>query len=217
MKLEWIGQACFYIQAQDGRRIVIDPFQRVIGLKRGELPADVAVFSHTHIDHCDPGIVADGTSVVMGPGLHQVGGFRFFGVHAYHDKKEGLLSGSLTLFSFVVDGFRIIHLSDLGEDLDDQRIEQLGKPDILLFPAGEHTTLSLPEVEALIKRFSPAIAVPMSFHLPGLLMPAASREKVEKTFPKYLNGALIELIPGQKFTQGTQIRILDARSFPLSS
>ncbi|MCK6439274.1 MAG: MBL fold metallo-hydrolase, partial [Planctomycetes bacterium] len=143
MRLQWVGQACFFITAANGRSLLIDPFQRVIGLPRGQFPADVVVFSHNHLDHYDPGAVPPGAAIVAGPGFHDLNGFQCFGLRAYHDNREGLLSGEVTLYSFIVDGYRIVHLSDLGEDLDDYRLVQLGKPDILLFPAGEHTTITL--------------------------------------------------------------------------
>jgi len=217
MRLQWIGQCCFQIQASDGRSLLIDPFQRVVGLERGDFPADVVVFSHAHLDHYDPSAVPPGAIVVTGPGFKDVAGFRLLGVQAFHDPKGGLLSGEVTLYSITVDGFRIVHLSDLGEDLSDNTIRMLGRPDVLLFPAGEHTTISLAESKALIARFQPSIAVPMSFHQPGLLMPSASQEKVERTFPAHRRTSEVNLVSGAKLAPGTEIRILDRKPWPVAA
>jgi len=210
MRLQWVGQACFHIEAQDGRLILIDPFQRVIGIPRSQFPADVVVFSHSHIDHCDPSAIPHGVPVVMGAGEHAAQGFNFNGVKAYHDPREGLKSGEVTLYTFVVDGFRILHLSDLGERLSDAVVQRLARPDVLLFPAGEHTTIDLKEAAELVGRLKPRIAIPMAFHLPGLIMPSASRAKVERAFPKHKRASQLELTPGTKLPDGCEVIFLDA-------
>lgn len=214
MKLQWVGQACFLIEADDGRSILIDPFQRVIGINRGDFPADVVVFSHAHIDHCDHSAVPQGATVVMGNGEHPAAGFTFIGHHAYHDPREGLKSGAVTLYEFVVDGYRIVHLSDLGERLDDQLVKRLKGADIVLFPAGEHTTIDLNEAHELLVRLTPRLAVPMAFHLPGLIMPSASREKVERHFVGAHSEPMLEIPAGTPLPNQTEVVILDA--IPLS-
>ncbi len=214
MRIQWVGQCCFHIRAADGRCLLLDPFQRVIGLPRGEFPADVVVFSHAHIDHSDPSAVPNGAKLVTSSGFTEVAGFRLLGVPAYHDPRGGLLSGSVNLFSVSVDGFRILHLSDLGEDLSDDKLRMLGRPDVLLFPAGEHTTISLSEARRLVERIRPAIAVPMAFHQPGLLMPAASQTAVEKMFPIHRKAGVLELVPGTRLGNTTEVRILDCRPWP---
>jgi L-ascorbate metabolism protein UlaG (beta-lactamase superfamily) len=217
MRLQWVGQCCFFLQAADGRSLLFDPFQRVIGLDRGDFAADVVLFSHSHIDHCDPSAVPAGAMTVTGPGHHEAAGFRIFGVQAFHDPHEGLLSGEVTIFSVEVDGYRVVHLSDLGEQLDDTRIAALARPDVLLFPAGEHTTLSLAESAALVQRLAPKIAIPMAAHLPGLLMPSAQGAKVEKTFPRHRRASVLDLAPGTRLDPRTEVRILDAIPYPLPS
>lgn len=216
MHLQWVGQACFYVESQDGRSILIDPFQRVVGLQRGEFPADVVVFTHRHIDHFDPTALPAGAEVIAGEGEHEAAGFRFLGVQAFHDPHEGLKSGEVTLFRFEVDGFSIVHLSDLGERLDDVSVAKLRGADILLFPAGEHTTISIEESIELIQRLQPKLAIPMAYHLPGLLMPAASREKVERMLPNHGNAPLLGLAPGTKLPDGIGVLMLDPLNVSLS-
>ena len=209
MKLSWIGQCCVFIESQDGRTILMDPYQRVIGLRRPEVHANVVVFSHDHIDHFDPSAVSENADVVAGSGSHRAGGFRFRGFQAWHDPKEGLLSGEVTLFQVEIDGYRVLHLSDLGQELDASAIRAFGKVDVLLFPAGEHTTISLLEARALVEAINPRIAIPMAWHLPGLLMPSASLEKVQRVFPDHRNTTWLELSPGQRLPKATEIRFLD--------
>lgn len=214
MRIQWVGQCCFHVTADDGRALLVDPFQRVIGLDRGDFDADVVLFSHRHLDHFDESAIPIGAQVISTPGFREVAGFRILGVQAYHDPKGGLLSGEVTLFSFVVDGYRIVHLSDLGEELDDNRIRALGRPDVLLFPAGEHTTISIAEAKRLVARFQPAIAVPMAFHQPGLLMPSASLVAVERAFAGHRKVSAINLPAGARLPAATEVRILDCRPFP---
>jgi L-ascorbate metabolism protein UlaG (beta-lactamase superfamily) len=210
MRLQWVGQCCFHITAADGRSVLIDPYQRVIGLERGDFPADLVLFSHSHIDHCDPSAAPVGAAVVSTPGHHEAAGFRVMGWKAFHDNREGLLSGEVVLFGLEVDGFKILHLSDLGESLDEQRLRAFGRPDILLFPAGEHTTITLEESAELVRQLAPRIAIPMSFHLPGLLMPAAQPSRVERAFPRHRRAHVVDLACGQRLEPTTDIRILDA-------
>lgn len=214
MRLQWLGNACFLLESRAGTRVLIDPFHRSIGLGRDDVQADAVVFSHTLLDHYDPSAVPEGAALIIGDGHAEVKDLRLLGVQAYHDDREGLLAGSVTMYGISVDGFRVVFLSDLGEELDDARMRLLGRPHVLLFPAGEHTTISLAQAAGLVKRFNPNIAIPFGYHLPGLLMPMASLEKVKRTFPDYRESKVLELSPGQKLAPATEIRILDYIAHP---
>lgn len=50
MRITWIGHACFFIEAPEGR-IVIDPFAEEIPYAFPKLEADLVTVSHAHFDH----------------------------------------------------------------------------------------------------------------------------------------------------------------------
>ncbi|MCA8940475.1 MAG: MBL fold metallo-hydrolase, partial [Planctomycetes bacterium] len=204
MRIQWIGQCAFQITSKSGQTLLIDPYQRVIGLPRGEFPSDVVVFSHRHIDHYDKSAVGPNSKVIEGSGHFIAGDFSVLGVKAYHDNQEGLLSGEVTLYAITVDGYRVVHLSDLGEAPSEESLKRLGRPDVLLFPAGEHTTISLAEAKQLVEYMRPKIAIPMAFHRPGLLMPSASLEMVQQIFPKHRSVKWLELQPRQRLADMTE-------------
>ena len=51
VSITWIGQACFYIQAENGPMVVVDPPAASVGYTLPATPADVVTISHNHTDH----------------------------------------------------------------------------------------------------------------------------------------------------------------------
>ena len=164
MLIRYVGHACFLIEIGSETRILMDPFQP--GAFNGRLgltpymgPVDAVISSHGHLDHyhIDPSF---GQPVVFtGPG--QFRGIEFRCVHLPHGRPDGIDHGMVTVFSVRADGLNLVHMGDVGVLPTTEQMDFLGRPDILLVPAGGRFTLDAAQAARLITKWHPAIAVPM--------------------------------------------------------
>ena len=137
MKIKWLGHASFLITSDSGTRIITDPYTTMQDLAYGEIKesADIVTVSHDHGDHNNVAAVGGNPEVVRG--TTEVKGIKFKGIPTYHDDAKGNKRGNNTMLCFEVDGLRICHNGDLGHDLTDEQLNQIGEVDILLLCAGQ--------------------------------------------------------------------------------
>ena len=141
MKVKWLGHASFLITADDGTRIITDPYKSqsdggLVGYAKINEAADVVTVSHEHNDHNHTADVGGSPEVVRGAGPQDARGIRFHGVATYHDTEQGAQRGANTVFCFDVDGVKVCHLGDLGHQLSSQQLSEIGEVDVLLAVAG---------------------------------------------------------------------------------
>ncbi len=138
MKIEYLAHACFMITSEAGIKIITDPYAVGGDLNFGEIKesADIVTVSHGHFDHNNVAAVRGNPELVKGAVATDIKGMPFKGIPAYHDEATGKTRGANTIFCFKVDGIRICHLGDLGHQLDDKQVADLGTVDILLIPVG---------------------------------------------------------------------------------
>ena len=173
MKLKWLGHACFLMESEQGTRIVTDPFDP--NEYSGDLlyqpvdcSADVVTISHSqHGDHNYAGGVRDRRLVKSKLKESTVDDVTIRGVATFHDRSGGAERGPNTIFVFEVDGLVVVHLGDLGHDLAQNQLREIGrKVDVLLCPIGGTFTIGVVEAEVIIKTLDPKIVVPMHFKTP---------------------------------------------------
>lgn len=174
MDITWHGHANFTIKGSDAI-VAIDPFDKSIGLKRPKQKADVLLISHDHPDHNDTAAVT-GTGdtppyLVDRPGEYESHGVMIEGVPTYHDDQEGAERGRNTVFAFMVDGVHLVHLGDLGHQLDDAAVERIGNVDVLMIPVGGTFTITAKGAVEVIKRLQPRVVIPMHYSVPGIKLP----------------------------------------------
>ena len=164
MRLRWLGHASFLITADDGTRIIMDPFGEYAGLRYEPIreAADVVLVSHDHGDH--RGAKVRGNPVeVKSAGLKKVGGIEFKGVPTYHDMSEGRERGRNLAFCFTVDGLRVCHLGDLGHELSKSQLAEIGQVDVLMVPVGGFYTIDATTAGAVCDQIKPRVTIPMHF------------------------------------------------------
>ena len=168
MRVKWLGHACFLLTSNGGTRIMIDPYKVQGGLKYGEIheSADVVLISHEHGDHNNPSAVQGKPQVIKGPGAKEAKGVKFKGVAAYHDEAKGTKRGNDTMFTFEVDGLHICHLGDLGHELGDADIKEIGRVDVLFVPIGGFYTLEPDVATRVTNKLAPKVIIPMHFKTP---------------------------------------------------
>jgi L-ascorbate metabolism protein UlaG (beta-lactamase superfamily) len=174
MKIKYIAHSCFLFTSSNGLRVMMDPYKAggydgAIGYAPIRDEADIVVVTHDHPDHSAVEDVLGYPLTVRVPANAR--GVRFEMVEAPHDSDSGKRRGMVRIFLFEMDSIRVCHLSDLGDLLDDSRLKQIGKVDVLLVPVGGTYTLDGEKATQVIRDIRPALAIPMHFKTPRIGFP----------------------------------------------
>ncbi|AOR22368.1 MBL fold metallo-hydrolase [Clostridium taeniosporum] len=163
MKLTWYGHSCFLITSNNGKRILIDPFDDSIGYSNNFLHSDIITISHNHFDHSFLKNNDNNIKIINTPGRFDFDFASIEGFSSFHDKLNGLKRGTNIIYTFTLDKLKICHLGDLGEipsELISKRLEDI---DILLVPIGGHFTLNGEEGAKISKLISPKYIIPIHY------------------------------------------------------
>jgi L-ascorbate metabolism protein UlaG (beta-lactamase superfamily) len=166
MKVKWLGHACFLITSESGLRIITDPYTPgAFGLDYAPPAetADIVTVSHEHSDHNNVAAVKGNPEVVRGVGSHEAKGIQFKGIATAHDESAGKQRGSNTIFCFALDGLKVCHLGDLGHELSDQTVADIGDVDVLLIPVGGNFTIDAIVANGVCKKLAPKLIIPMHY------------------------------------------------------
>lgn len=167
--IQWLGHSSFLITSAEGVRIVTDPFPAEVGYPLPHPTADVALISHEHFDHNAVSEVrGNPTAIRFGgrSGAATSRGIAFKGIEAQHfppDEPAAANRGTVTLFTFEVDGIRFCHLGDLGRALTVGQIKAIGPVDALMIPTGGHYTIGPAQADRVIAQLHPKVVIPMHY------------------------------------------------------
>lgn len=200
MKLKWLGHSAFLITANDGTKIITDPYTSgsydgAVRYKPIKEEVQIVTVSHEHPDHNDTGQFSGKPTIIKGAGEHTVKGLRFFGSQCFHDESKGSERGANTIFTFEVDGIKFCHLGDLGEKLSDETCKNIGPVDVLLVPVGGFYTIDAKTAAEVVRLLNPRVVIPMHYKTKALGFPIAPVDDFlkNKTNVKRLNQTEVEL------------------------
>lgn len=172
MKLIWYGHASFLITADDGTRIVTDPYTpQTAGYAPFSDEADLVIISSNNDSfHCRADLIPGKPTVINALALAQTQGqIVEHGIpiraieamealnHREHDPDQN------GMYRFEIDGVHIGHMGDMGNALSPEQLKFFEGIDVLLALAGGHPTIELDDLMTLINHVSPKIIVPMHF------------------------------------------------------
>jgi len=168
MRIEWLGHATFFITSEDGTKIITDPYESgsyagAVGYEPIKIEPDTVTVSHSHPDHSYVDSLAGNPRIVNKTGKTIVKEVIIKGFSSFHDQQKGNARGSNIIFSFFIDGMNLVHLGDLGHQLEDTLIKEISPVDILLIPVGGVFTLGPKEANKLINSIEPKLVIPMHF------------------------------------------------------
>lgn len=183
MKIVWQGHACFRVEGSEAV-VVCDPYKRLARLRPMEDPADVVIRSSTHDPYHNGeakvpgehtliealefarGALDDSAATKAAANL----GFEAFEV--YERQRPGHIPAANAMYTFALDGIRVLHLGDLGHALGGDTLEDLkGRVDIMLVPAGDRITVALEDLYPAIETIAPRIVIPMHYQIPEIWLP----------------------------------------------
>ena len=211
MKIKWLGQASFMITLDTGIKILTDPYTTGGKLSYGEIreSADIVTVSHEHGDHNNVAAVGGNPKVVRGAATAEIKGIKFKGIPCHHDEVGGNKRGDNTIFCFEVDGVRVCHLGDLGHQLSDKQVAELGRIDILLIPVGGFYTIDAKVAGQVCDRLKPKVILPMHYKTDRCGFPIAGVDGFlqGKAGVSRLDASEVEFKPGE-LPVSTQIIVL---------
>ena len=223
--LTWLGHATFRIDAEDGRRIYIDPWlngnpkcpENELDPER----ADVIAITHAHGDHLGDTVEIakkHGSTVVAAVeladwlrikhelknvrdpnkgGTVDVDGVTFTMTHAQHSSSNNQLEymGEPCGIVVGVDGKRVYFAGDTNAFGDMQLIARLYDPEVAVLPIGGHYTMDPKEAALALELLGVKRCVPCHFGTFPLLK--GTPDELAKLAP----GVTIERIePGESIT-----------------
>ncbi|MBU1132702.1 MBL fold metallo-hydrolase [Patescibacteria group bacterium] len=162
MEITYIGHSCFKIKG-DNVTLVIDPYDEKVGYKLPKLSADVLLTTHDHFDHNNIKGVSDYKLLIDGPGEFETNGIFVYGRSVHHDGTEGKDRGDNTIYLVNIDGFDVLHLGDLGHELNQYALEKISNVDILMIPVGGTYTINAKTATKVISALEPGIVIPMHY------------------------------------------------------
>ena len=157
MTISWYVEACFLLEA-GGTRILIEPPSKESGLAAPRLKSDILIFSRS--DSAKFASNEGETFIIDSPGEYEIKNVNIMGVGD---------DGNI-MYHIEMEGIKLAHLGFLKKEPDSEKMEMLGKVDIILAPVGGLGN-DLLEAEAamkLINKLEPSIAIPMLFDIKGL-------------------------------------------------
>ena len=165
MNIRWLGHSCFLFTNQEGMTVLTDPFNNKVGYPEPHIETDIALVSHHHPDHDSVQVLPGKPQIIEGEGTHTVSGLSFQGTATFHDAEQGTKRGKNTLFSFTMDGVRIVHLGDLGHLLTPDHLADVGQVDIVCVPVGGFYTIDAEQAYQVVQQLKPKIVLPMHYKL----------------------------------------------------
>jgi L-ascorbate metabolism protein UlaG (beta-lactamase superfamily) len=102
-----------------------------------------------------------------------VGNLQLRGVRVFHDERAGRERGENTIVIIESDGLRVAHLGDLGHELDDETLQEVGPVDVALIPVGGYFTIDAPTAGRVVAQLAPRIVIPMHYKTGSIDFPIA--------------------------------------------
>ncbi len=185
MKITWYGHSLFQIITTPRKnhqvKIVIDPFEKSIGLRVPKLEADILLITHKHQGHNNIKAVAGNPFVIEDPGEYEVKEIMIQGIPSFHNASKEEVGN--TIYIIESENLKICHLGDFGQkELSEEQLEKIGDIDILMIPIGGGNTISSKEAAKIMSQLEPKITIPMHYALPKLKTKLDPLSKFLKSF-----------------------------------
>ncbi len=173
MLISYLGHSCFKIQTKPKRGekeviIFLDPFDAETGLKPPQGRANIVTVSHHHHDHDFMDKIKGEFFTIDSAGEYSINGINILGLESFHDQEKGEQRGRNNIFIIESEDLKICHLGDLGHELDEKQIEDIGEVDVLMIPVGGNYTIDAKTAHKIATAIEPALIIPMHYKVPNL-------------------------------------------------
>jgi L-ascorbate metabolism protein UlaG (beta-lactamase superfamily) len=176
MKIKYFAHSSFLITADNGTRIITDPYHPAKDLNYNIVSesADIVTVSHGHMDHNFVESVDGDPKVLSKAGEQSVKGIHIKAIPTFHDTEKGSRRGPNLIFVFSCDGLNLCHMGDQGHLLSASQIAQIKPADVLLIPVGGYYTIDAGEAARISEDLGAKIIIPMHFKTAKCQLPIAT-------------------------------------------
>ena len=163
MKLQYLGHASFRIISEMGTTVVCDPYKSDwVGFDMARVRTDVVTISHHHGDHdCMDSIIGSPAELDVEIAC-AADDIAIESIETFHDDVKGAKRGKNLVFTFLVDGLKVVHMGDIG-CLDEGVATKIKNCDVLLLPVGGTFTVDAVGAMWYVNQVQPKIVVPMHY------------------------------------------------------
>lgn len=171
LRVCWHGHSCFEITNEI--TLVTDPHDgKSIGISLPDEAGDIILVSHDHYDHNSVKTAEKEESIIkMDEKEKTISDILIRGVKSFHDESGGAKRGMNIIYLFSMEDISFCHLGDLGHELGENAIQQIGDVDVLFIPVGGNFTIDANKAWDVINDIKPRIVVPMHYKIGGLSLP----------------------------------------------
>ena len=163
MKLQYLGHASFRLISEMGTTVVCDPYKSDwVGFDMARVRCDVVTISHHHGDHdCMDAIIGNPAELDVEIAC-AADDIAIESIATYHDSELGAKRGGNLVFTFLVDGIKVVHMGDIG-CLDENVANRIKGCDVLLLPVGGTFTVDAEGAKWYVDMVKPKIVIPMHY------------------------------------------------------
>ncbi len=215
MKLIFLAHASFLIITNNGTKIIFDPYKSgsfggTFGYKAIKESADVVLTSHQHDDHNGVTDVLGSPKMFKDTGHFTFKDIKITGIASYHDTSKGTARGKNVIYVIETDSLRIAHLGDVGHELSESYLKQLGKIDVLMIPVGGYFTINSKVATEVMNSIKPPITIPMHYKTGAIDFPIVTVDEFlkDKKNVKRINSSEVE-ITKETLPKAPEIWVLD--------
>ncbi len=182
-EITYLGHACVRLRGRDGI-VLIDPFDRSVGLDIGRPTAHIVAVTNRAPDHNNVAVVKplkESLFIADGPGEYEVQNILLRGVRTAHSDGEGGKQGHNTVYVVHLDDVVFCHLGDLGHKLTAGQLDEIGNVDVVFAPVGNgQWALKLDQLDDVLSEIQPKLVIPLYNNQPQQSLEQAHLEPLEK-------------------------------------
>ncbi len=190
--VQWIGHACYKLTFGDWS-CVVDPYDNgsVPGLGDVQAAAHEIFCSHGHHDHNAAHLVRQVRMFAPAPQVKKV--------KTFHDDAQGAKRGENIIHVFEYEGMKLAHFGDLGHELNDEQVKEMGDIDVALIPVGGFYTIDCETAKKVAEQVNAKVIIPMHYRTEQFGFDVISHiDDFTKQYTNVLatNGDTVEIVPG---------------------
>lgn len=168
MKVKFLGHAAFKVTTDQGIQIIFDPYESgsfggAIGYGKITEEADIVITSHDHGDHNYTKDIKGNFTKIDKEGTFETKDVKITEIPTFHDTSGGKERGNNLISVVSADGMTLVHMGDIGHDLDAATLNKIGKVDVMLIPIGGFFTVDADAATKIMETISPKITIPMHY------------------------------------------------------
>ena len=163
-EIVYLGHSCVRLRGRDGI-VLIDPFDRSVGLDLGRPTAHIVLMTHNAPDHANVSSVKpikESLFVADGPGEYEVQDILIRGIRTAHAADADGKQSHNTVYAVHIDEIVFCHLGDLGHKLTAAQIDEIGNVDVVFAPVGDGTWALNPDMlDDVLSEIEPKMLIPL--------------------------------------------------------